>query len=226
MKKICIALSFGVETIPVKWEKWFKEKLSTFNYLSVREEAGARIIKKLIGKKAEVVIDPTLVLEKDEWLKILKKPNSIKDGAYVLTYFIGGMRSDVRKQLVNYASEKNLKIYNLLDDEQPDLYVTDPCELLYLILHASLVLTDSSHACVFSFLFSIPFYVYNRLGVKENMNSRIDTLLTLLKLNRKCEWSECSNDIWEHDYTEGCKALQGEREKAVLFLKKSLGGNQ
>lgn len=224
-KKVCMAPSFGVETLPCKWIEWFKEQLSTYKYLSVREEAGAKIIGELTGKKANVVIDPTLMVEKNEWLKIAKKPNVFPDDAYVLTYFIGGMRSDVRKQLEEYALEKNLKVYNLLDVSQPDLYITDPCEFLYLISHASLVLTDSFHACVFSILFSIPFYVYNRLGVEESMNSRIDTLLNLLKLNRKCEWSKYTNDIWEHDYTEAYKVLEFEREKAVLFLKESLGDN-
>ena len=64
--------------------------------------------------------------------------------------------------------------------------------------------------------------VYQRAGKKENMMSRMDTLLSKFHLERKYVNSGLENDIWEHDYTESYKQLEIERKKAIDFLKKAL----
>lgn len=97
-----------------------------------------------------------------------------------------------------------------------------PSEFLWLFDHADLILTDSFHACVFSFLFNKPFVVYDRNWNERNMNSRLETLLSKFSLERKYANSGIENDIWEHDYEEGYKQLEIEREKAIGFLKKAL----
>ena len=105
-----------------------------------------------------------------------------------------------------------------------------PREFLYLIDHADLVLTDSFHACVFSFIFGKPFRVYPREGKETNMLSRINTLLKTFSLERKFSESGLKNDWLEHDYSAGYEALKTEREKAKQYLKssisKAVGGKQ
>ena len=77
-QKVCFAPSFGVSEIGDEWKLLFAEKLKEIPYLSVREEAGAEIIKQLTGKSAEVLIDPTLMLDANEWRKIEKKPRYLQ----------------------------------------------------------------------------------------------------------------------------------------------------
>lgn len=222
-KKVCFSPSFGTESLPEKWIPWFKKYLSDFPRISVREEAGARIVKELTGKTAEVLIDPTMMLDASEWLKIAKKPPKVNfEKSYILTYFLGGRSDRVNQDLERYAKENNLKIYNLLDYEQPDIYVSGPSEFVYLIANASLIMTDSFHACVFSFLFQKPFLVYRREGKENNMMSRIDTLLEKFDLKRKYVDSGLSNDIFESDYVIGYHQLIQERKKVIDFLKKSM----
>lgn len=43
------------------------------NYILVREDEGAEIIKDLTGRDTPVLIDPTLLLTKEKWLSISKK---------------------------------------------------------------------------------------------------------------------------------------------------------
>lgn len=38
--------------------------------ISMREKAGADLVKKLTGREVPVVVDPTILLSKEEWQKI------------------------------------------------------------------------------------------------------------------------------------------------------------
>lgn len=222
-QKVCFSPSFGVEQLPKEWEAWFKEHLSTFPTISVREEAGAKIVKELTGKDATVLIDPTMMLDSSQWIKIARKPKSINcDKPYIVTYFLGNRSQRIENDLQKYAKENSLAVYNLLDYDQPDVFVADPSEFIYLIANAKLVMTDSFHACVFSFLFNKPFLVYSREDSEGNMMSRMDTLLGKFDLKRKYVDSGLSNDIFECDYSNGYKQLVKERAKAEAFLHKSL----
>ena len=99
--------------MPAEWRPWFKKYLDRIPALSVREEKGAEIIENLIGKKAEVLIDPTLMMTKQEWLKIAYAPKfAEKLGKYVLTYFLGGRSDDVKMNLSNLR-EQGFQIINL-----------------------------------------------------------------------------------------------------------------
>lgn len=224
-QKICFSPSFGVESLPYEWKEWFKIHLSTIQHISVREETGVEIVKELTGQDATVLIDPTMMLTVHEWKKIAKKSKSIDySKPYVFTYFLGKRSEQIENDIKKYAREYGLKIYNLMDYAQPEVFVSGPSEFIYFIEHASLVLTDSFHACVFSFLFNKPFLVYSRQSSgMGNMMSRIETLLSKFHLERKYIDSGLANDIMECNYTEGVKQLEIERKKVIEFLKMSIG---
>lgn len=221
-KRVCFSPSFGVEELPEEWKPWFKTQLAIFPHLAVREDAGARIIKELTGKKASVLIDPTLMLGREEWNKIATRPQNINcEKKYVLTYFVGGRSDRVNNDLQKISKELNAEIYNLLDSSQVELYRMDPGEFIYLISKATLILTDSFHACVFSFLYEKPFLVYDR-NDGYRMMSRIDTLLHKFDLERKYVDSNLANDLPEHDYKRGYDTLAEERQKFMDFLKTAM----
>lgn len=217
-KKIAFSASFGVDNI--KDNEKIKACLNDFSALSVREESGAAIIKRITGAQAEVLIDPTMLLSAEDWRKVEKKPKGVK-GGYILTYFLSPPDSNATKCLEEVKGDR--RVYRLLDQEDPNVANAGPSEFLWLFDHADLVLTDSFHACVFSFLFNVPFLVYDRNWNEGNMNSRLDTLLGKFHLQRKYMNSGLKNDIWEHDYTEGYRQLNIERKKSIDFLTKSLG---
>lgn len=222
-KKICFSPSFGISEIPDEWKSWFKEYISKIPNISVREKEGVKIVKELTGKDAEVLIDPTLMLTSDEWARCAEKPKKVNFSQnYILIYFLGEM-SEKQKEYVSKISELyNLKIFNLLDGKQPELYVSGPSEFLYLIMNSELVVTDSFHACVFSFIFNKSFLVFDRNSEYSDMSSRIDTLLEKFDLNdRRGELFKYDN-LFEVDYTNGYVTLEQERKKVIDFLKKSM----
>ena len=222
-QKICMSPSFGISELPKEWEDHFRKSLKLFDNISVREEAGAEIVKNLTGKEAEVLIDPTLMLDKNEWIKIQNKPQAIDtEKEYILTYFIAEKSDETLNYIKWLESKYNLKVYNLLDYTQPDLYLADPSEFIYLINKAKLVLTDSFHACIFSFIFAKPFQVFTRNGAGNNMMSRIETLLRKFDLERKLYVNKFENDIFECDYYNGYNKLAQEQLKVREFISKSL----
>lgn len=221
-KRVSFAASIGVSDIPEEQRKDFVSALNGYKAISIREEAGATLINKIVGRTAETIIDPTLMLNREEWNKIAKKPKKIDcDKKYVLTYFLGGKSERVFNQIEKLRKD-GYEIYNLLDRTQPELYVADPAEFVYLMSKASLILTDSFHACVFAFIYERPYLVYAREGKENGMISRIDTLLSKFGMQRKYIDSGLENELFEHDYSKGKMQLNEERDKSVRFLKKAL----
>lgn len=218
-KRISYAASFGITDIPETEVNVYKSEIPKYKALSVREEAGAKIIKNLTGRDAEILVDPTLLLNREEWRKVSKKPNGVRNG-YILTYFLSPKCDAAKAKLEEIRSGR--EVYELMDPNDMVAGVAGPSEFLWLFDHADLILTDSFHACVFSFLFNKPFVVYDRNWENNCMNSRLETLLKKFDIERKYAGSELENDLFEHDYTVGYKQLELERKKSMEFLKKAL----
>lgn len=169
-----------------------------------------------------MLIDPTLMLSKQKWLQIANVPkNTDQLGKYVLTYFLGGRSDEVEMHLSNLRKQ-GFQVINLFSETDPEYYAMGPAEFVYLVSKANLILTDSFHACVFSFIFEKPFLVYPRGDNERNMISRLDTLLKKFHLERKYAYSGIKNELFETNYDEGYKQLEIERKKTMDFLKKSL----
>ena len=94
-----------------------------------------------------------------------------------------------------------------------------------MIANASLICTDSFHACVFSILFNKPFLVFERGETKANMNSRITTLLNKFNLEKRFPGRVKDNEIFNHNYEEAYRILKNERKKVEDFLRRSIEEN-
>lgn len=232
-QRVAFAASFGTNDIAPGYENLFEKELNKFKSIAVREKAGADIINKLIGKKdVEVVSDPTLLIDKEQWVRIEKKPEYINEDKLLITFFLGGRNQKIQNYINDLASQKNLRVINLENEALNDgdiidknVYNTAPDEFIWLIHHADCVLTDSFHASAFSIIFEKPFLVYERIAVEKDndMSSRIDTLLS------KFDLLECRDNIdnptkipVKLDYSAVNRQLEIERKKAIDFLKKAL----
>ena len=88
-KKIAYSPSFGLKSIDDVYVKYETKKLlEDFKHLSVREEAGKKIIERLTLKKADVVLDPTLLLTKHQW-EVLLGLKSKSGKPYMFVYMLG-----------------------------------------------------------------------------------------------------------------------------------------
>ena len=227
-QRLTIAPSFGFDKFPKKYLKTYKKGLEGFEYLSVREKRGAELIKELTGKEATVLLDPTMLIDTSEWLKILKKPSQYVDDKYIFVYALGGFKGEVKEKTCRLADNLGLQVIDIMDIDS-DYYIhTRPDEFLYWIHSARLVVTDSFHASVFSILFNKPFIVTDRSDIK-GMGSRLDTLFNKFGITGRHfdelkdgfdNAGETREKLFEVDYSGVPAILETERKKAAEFYKK------
>lgn len=221
-KNISYAASFGVDNIVDEKKYEFIEGLNNFKKISVREDMGKEIIKNLIPNiDVDVVLDPTMLLNDEEWEKVINKPKNFKNKKYIFNYFLGNVSAIRKKQIEDYAKLYDCEIINALDPNDK-YYSSGPSEFLYLEKNAFLICTDSFHSCVFAILFSRPFIVFDREDKEVNMNSRIETLLNKFKLQSHKYNNNISYKNLDCDYKEAYKVLEEERKKSKEFLKNAL----
>ncbi|MCF8009644.1 MAG: polysaccharide pyruvyl transferase family protein [Halanaerobiales bacterium] len=219
-QNVAYAPSFGLERLPKEWKEKYKEWLLNFNHLSVREEAGRQIVKDLLDIEIPVLVDPTLLLSKTQWLKISRKNEWKPEKKYLLTYFLGQEKKNNLDFIIEFAKQHNLKIVHLGDIKDKRRFTTSPGEFIDYYNDAEIVFTDSFHGTVFSILFKKPFVAFKR----GNINSRIDTLLSKFNFEER-HWSHISlnKNYFDIDYFHVDSILKQEREKSLIYLKKALG---
>lgn len=222
-KRNSISASFGISKIPDNLKNFYKKNLNELSNISVREDAGKKIVEELTGRKdVEVLVDPTMLLDASEWDKVSKKPQQLRNDKYILNYFLGELSEERKKEINRIAKENNCEVINILDKKSP-FYQTGPSEFLWLEKNAFLICTDSFHSSVFAILYNRPFIVFDREGNGQGMNSRIETLISKFKLkNREYNGKNITKENLEHDYTEAYKILDEERKKSDNFLRKAL----
>lgn len=221
-KRISYAPSFGIselsDEVKPKYRKWLNE----IEFLSVRENDGASIIKELTGRESKVLVDPTLLLTKKEWIEIASATTNNYDKKFLLTYFLGGIPREFQKQITDIANNHDLQIINLGDIKEKDTYRTGPSEFIDYINKCSIFCTDSFHGAVFAILLEKPFIVYERIG-KTSMYSRLNTLLDKFELNsRKVENLDVDKDCFNINFDHVSSILEDEKFKALNFLRDAL----
>ena len=230
---VIYAASLGCEIMTEYQKSIFKPLVENINFVSVRELSAKSLLESFTDRKdIEVVLDPTLLLKVSEWDEITKP---VEHTDYVFTYFLGEY-NDFAEYVKAFAASKNLKIINIpyASGERVDstdfgdvkIYDASPQEFISLIKNATVVFTDSFHACVFSSLFKRKFYIFKRKNGEEMMG-RIETLIKNFNLpNRIIDiTSEISLDQ-EIDYS-GFEQLQDELiRKSINFLNMSVSNDK
>ena len=213
--------SFGIEKIPEDLEEKAKEGLEGLKNISVREEKAKEIVEKLTSRKdVEVLVDPTMMLNEEEWIKVAKKPKMLKSKKYILNYFLGELSAERKQSIEKLAKENDCEVINILDKESL-FYTCGPSEFVYLEKNAFFICTDSFHSCVFAILFQKPFMVFERKG-SSNMNSRIETILRKFFLEDRYYRGEIKKEDLKIDYEKTNLQLENERKKFESFLNKIL----
>lgn len=184
VRKIAYAASFGTD----QWEysptstQTCRNLLKQFNAVSVREKSGVTLCKEYLQRQATVVLDPTLLIPREEYIKTLGLFSQKKAMGNLLLYILD--ETSDKKKAIEKLSEQytpfcvNSKVDNLnckLSERiQPPVE-----EWLKGFMDAEFVFTDSFHACVFSIIFNKPFLVYANQG---RGLTRFTSFLSLLGL--------------------------------------------
>ena len=193
IKRVAYAASFGVS----EWE--FSEEqtrecgrlVKLFDAISVREDTGVNLCHDYFGVDALHVLDPTLLLEKEDYVKLaeeMKEPTSagelfcyILDNNPEIGIAIQDISSKLSLKSFEVKARKDNYIHKLGEDIN-DYVIPAPTKWLRAFMDAKMVFTDSVHGCVFSIIFNKPFWV---IGNKERGNARFDSLLKLFNLEER-----------------------------------------
>ena len=174
-KKYAYAASFGVSDLQQPEASIYAKLLSDFQRILIREKAGEELLRKLNGKKAEVVLDPTFLLSAGHWASIARYPYKT-EFHYILSFQILVDDPVYARFLSHLAKITGYKVIVLTASFRYKpikgiLYAkAGPREFLGLIAHATVVLTNSYHATVFSLIFKKNFYtLLNSFGLNSRM---------------------------------------------------------
>lgn len=229
VKRIAYAASFGTET----WEytalqtKKCIELLRLFDGVSVREESAVSICREYLQCEAEHVLDPTMLLDVNAYIRLFVDKLSERPRGQLLTYILD--ESYDKSKFIKLISEKyHYKRYQansrFEDFAAPLEERIQPSVEQWLkdFYDAKFVVTDSFHATVFSILFGKPFVV---LGNPKRGLSRIFSLLKMFGLENHMLLSLSCFD-YECDYTINSQKidslLKSLSEKSINFLKRNL----
>lgn len=158
-KRISYAASLGTDYIASKHMNDMERALQSFTKISVRERSVQTAISNLARKPVEVVLDPTLLLNRDDYDEI--KVDSKYKTPYILVYSI-----EKNPQLIKFANKISVSLGlpilqrrpsdGLINQLEP-FYTSDAGEFLGHIEAAAYVITNSFHGTVFSLLYGKPF---------------------------------------------------------------------
>lgn len=187
-KKIAYAPSIGV-TDSSLISNSAKQLIRNIDYISCREKEGSEVLSDIVKKEVKTVLDPTLMLEREDWEQIIPIQRMIKE-KYILTYFLYThfFENNIPNEFIKKLQEKtgytiiNIQMHNMLQVVEANKHIYDcgPLDFLNLIKNAEYIVTNSFHCCVFSFIFKRNFFVSKRFrkgDITNNQNPRIYTLL-------------------------------------------------
>lgn len=224
IKTVAYAPSFGVKKIE-RYRDEIGDLIRGIDIISVRENEGSEIVRELTGRNAQVVLDPTLLLDSQDWRNVfpISKEHS---QPYILCYFLGRDRipyrflDELRKEsgchLLNVGTFRMRN--NILGSQD---WTMSPDEFVGAVANAKYVCTDSFHGTIFSILFERQFFTFERFGEEPTgQNSRIHTLLNLHQLaDRLIELDQGFNRFTPLiNYKEVNAALQFTRKQSIQFL--------
>ena len=169
-------------------EKIAKYLLKNFTGISVRETNLVKLIKKHLGLKSVFVLDPTLLIDKKYYLKVVQDyKNNINNNNYIFTYKI--KHSEIKKKMDAFTIEASKKLhYDIYNVSMKDNEYIE--RFLYGINNSKAVITDSFHGTVFSIIFNKPF-----ISFKRKNDERLKTLKNLLGLKHRIIESDENPDI-------------------------------
>ncbi len=240
IKCISYAASMGnkknFENFQEKYHVDILNNLKRFSAISTREADAAEYIAKLTGKECVTVVDPVLLLGRDNWMKFLKEfearnaSNEKINDNYILVYNIGNfaLTFAFTKEL---AKKTGLKIKAINKDVKGDVKFVgsencsnvSPSAFVSLINEAQYIVTDSFHATAFSLMFQKKFFTIANPN-SDNTNSRLQNILKNYKLEDRYITKPIIPEDFdtEIDYSGIEDRMKYEQEKSMKWLLNAL----
>lgn len=168
--RFSLASSFALKTLPECYREKYKRELSRFQALSVREQNGVGIINNELGisDQVEIILDPTLLLSKDDWMSIVPRSRFIKNRPYILFYmwdYAFDPKPYIFEVTKHFQRKMECDVIALEGHRNAELaaglVMDNRCtstieEFIDIFANADLVITSSFHGTAFALNFGIP----------------------------------------------------------------------
>lgn len=230
-KKISFSTSIGIPAIPENALPSFKRGIKNLSSILLREEEGVAYLRSM-GYKADRVLDPTLMLTKEEWEQMQNKHYKPPYERYILAYFLDptswtmDLVETVRKQTglsVIVIGER--KGYDNIDSYS-FVGTIETATFLSLFANAEIVVTNSFHGMAFTLIFEkLLVATYRGEESDTSMNSRHRNIVNMFGLS-SClyERTHFSPEklTYKMDYNRIHLLLNEYRGQSLDLLKKAL----
>lgn len=223
-KRITYAASFGLEYCDFTSEqiKLCAPLLQHFDYVSVREQSGISICRNIFGKDAVQVLDPTLLLQKDDYTKLLGNTRPSKGN--LLSYVLD-KSPEIDAFIESVAKKMGLIPFTVISKSEDDCTKFSECQQppieqwLRGFEDAEFVITDSFHGCVFAIIFGKPFLCIGNISRgAERFNSLFRQFGLQHCMKSSEEFLEISSINWEYVYN----CLSKMRKYSMNYLEQAL----
>lgn len=226
-KRIAYTPSFG-QLGNIKRQEEIKKYLNDYDFISVRDEFGRDLVKQLTGRKAEILVDPTMLFTKERWTKLIDNKPLI-NGEYIFFYTLFASKEMI-KVVKNISNILGMPVVISNISNQYEIFSgftkytkSGPLEFINLVNNAKFVCTSSFHGTVFSILLHKPF-----IAIDGDSDKRISTLLNICELN-KCAIKSAEviskgnvDELLNTDFSTADANIEIQRQKALAFLIESL----
>lgn len=224
--RIAYAASFGTD----EWEYTSKQTkvcsrlCKLFKAISVRESSAVEICQEKFGIDAKFVLDPTMLLDKEDYIRIVEKSGITKSEGDMFTYILD--QTEEKKEFVSkIAASLNLTPFSVMPVKNKQHIKEDinSCifpaveQWLRAFIDAKFVVCDSFHGAVFSIIFNKPFVI---IGNEKRGLSRFNSLVSLYSLEDRLLSTSSPIDIIEKniDWNKVNKTREEFRNKSIEFL--------
>ena len=234
--KIAYAPSFGARKIQDYAEnvQRYKQYLADFSNLSIRESNGKKWIKELLNIDIPVVLDPTLLLNSNDYENLIH--NNLNFPSKYIFYYAPHYEKNINKLVLSISKKYDLPVigfnaktffvkrmnksgFLLPKVENPSVY-------LELIKNAEIVITTSFHGTVFSSLFRKNFWVVKNGGMYST-DDRVMTMTNMLDLSDRIisiTYDESFDYLKPKNYGKYEIELEKYRNISIKYLSKALLG--
>ncbi|MEG1847143.1 MAG: polysaccharide pyruvyl transferase family protein [Lachnospiraceae bacterium] len=198
--------------------------LKHFDKISIREKGTVPLIESLSGLHVENVVDPTLLVTREEWNRMIV-PMNLKE-KYVLLYIPADMNSLAQKIVTKIRKETGIKkIICIAPRITAKLSHVDQYnnigvgKFLYLVKNAEFICTSSFHGVIFSIIFEKQFWCFKWFFTDRRSDLRLEQITEMAGLEDRLIKSEKEIDIKKEIEYEACKKkMSKEIEKSFEFL--------
>src|SRR5690554_5627461 len=211
IKKIAYAASFGTD----EWEyieeqtAHCKKLIQQFDLVTVREKAAVNLVAEKLNKDAEFVLDPTLLLSKEDYIELFVGKN-LPDNKGIYTYILDD--SDWKTQVVETAKE-TLGLPQFSNQHNKHTVNSEKIPSIESWIKgfadADFVVTDSFHGTVFSIIFNKPFVsllnpkrgasrfysILSEFGLEDRLVTEYDDAKINALLNQEIDYQKVNEKL-------------------------------